>query len=147
MSMHMIKGVQVHGKSKSKSSKLTKVKLEKLQVEWRQYNKRMRQTHAHNMQFSDFNDYVDYVHGKYKPKKQQKEFKEYASSYQSHVRDTKKYPSLKTSDSIPESCAKRESQKYTGDLIVGIGTMHKSNAVPIMRGTKQAEEIAQMRRN
>jgi len=25
--------------------------------------------------------------------------------------------------------------------------MHKSNAVPVMKGTKQAEEIAKMRRN
>ena len=145
MSMHMIKGVQVHGKSKSKKQKLTKAKLEKLQVEWRQYNKKMRQNHAHDMQFAEFNDYVDYVHGKYKPKKK-KEFKEYVPPSQSHVRDTKEYPSLKTSDTIPDSCAKKESMQYTGDLIVGIGTMHKSNAVPIMRGTKQAEEIAKMRR-
>lgn len=40
--------------------------------------------------------------------------------------------------------ARAERKQYTGDLIVGIATMHKSNAVPIMRGTKQAEEIAQM---
>lgn len=40
----------------------------------------------------------------------------------------------------------KETIKYTGDLIVGIATMHKSNAVPVMKGTKQAEEIAKMRR-
>ena len=79
-------------------------------------------------------------------KSSKKEFVEYAPT-QPFVRDTPHYPSLKTSDTVPGACAKKESQKYTGDLIVGIGTMHKSNAVPIMRGTKQAEEIAQMRRN
>ena len=40
--------------------------------------------------------------------------------------------------------SRTERKEYTGDLIVGIATMHKSNAVPIMRGTKQAEEISQM---
>jgi hypothetical protein len=80
-----------------------------------------------------------------KPSKK-KEFVPYAPT-EPYVRDTKKYPSLQTSDTVPTACAKKESPKYTGDLIVGIGTMHKSNAVPIMRGTKQAEEIAQMRRN
>jgi hypothetical protein len=42
---------------------------------------------------------------------------------------------------------KKESVQYTGDLIMGIATMHKSNAVPVMRGTDQAKDIAQMRRN
>ena len=55
-----------------------------------------------------------------------------------------KYPSVDTG--CGGVCAKRESQKYTGDLIVGIATMHKSNAVPVMRGTTQAEDIARMRR-
>ena len=36
--------------------------------------------------------------------------------------------------------------KYTGDLIVGIATMHKSNAVPVMKDTDQAKDIARMRR-
>lgn len=51
-----------------------------------------------------------------------------------------------TSDVICSNGNKRESVKYTGDLIVGIGTMHKSNAVPIMRGTNEAKDIANMRR-
>jgi hypothetical protein len=33
---------------------------------------------------------------------------------------------------------------YTGTLITGIATMHKSNAVPVMRGTDQATEISRM---
>ena len=54
--------------------------------------------------------------------------------------------SVKTSDTIPTGpTARRDGGKrYTGTEIVGIATMHKSNAVPIRRGTKQAIEIAQM---
>ena len=43
------------------------------------------------------------------------------------------------------SMAKREENVYTGTEIIGIAQMHKSNAVPV-RGKKQAEEIAKMRR-
>ena len=34
---------------------------------------------------------------------------------------------------------------YTGDKIIGIGTMHKSNAVPIF-SNQEAEDISKMRR-
>lgn len=39
----------------------------------------------------------------------------------------------------------RVRKKYTGDEIIGIAVMHKSNAVPI-RSKKTAEEVAKMRR-
>lgn len=144
MSMHMIQGVQVHGTSHRKKKNLTQGQLKKLEVEWRQHNKQMRRNHNHSLQFEKFEDYVAYTRGEYKPKPK-KEFREYAQS-QSNVRDTKKYPSLKTSDSVPGACTRKEPNRYTGDLIVGIGTMHKSNLVPIMRGTNEAKDIASMRR-
>jgi len=141
MSMHMIRGVQVHGKSKKKARKLN---MEKLEVEWRSYNKSMRRINCHSSQFDTLEEYICYATGKMpKPKR---EFREYAPT-EPFISDTKKYPSIKTSDAIPGATAKKESQKYTGDLIVGIGQMHKSNAVPIMRGTTQAIDIANMRRN
>jgi hypothetical protein len=39
----------------------------------------------------------------------------------------------------------KQTPKYTGDKIVGIGTMHKSNAVPIF-SDQEAKEISSMRR-
>ena len=39
----------------------------------------------------------------------------------------------------------KPSPKYTGNKIIGIGTMHKSNAVPIFND-EQAVDIAKMRR-
>ena len=41
---------------------------------------------------------------------------------------------------------KAPDKVYTGTAIKGIGTMHKSNAVPIF-SDEQAVEIATMRRN
>jgi hypothetical protein len=42
-------------------------------------------------------------------------------------------------------CLKSPDKVYTGTMIKGIGTMHKSNAVPIF-SNEEAEDIAKMRR-
>lgn len=44
-----------------------------------------------------------------------------------------------------ETCARPADKVYTGDKIKGIGTMHKSNAVPIFTD-EEARDIAHMRR-
>ena len=41
--------------------------------------------------------------------------------------------------------ARKENMKYTGTLVKGIATMHKSNAVPVIN-QQEAEDIAKMRR-
>ena len=57
--------------------------------------------------------------------------------------DQPRIPSLDTG--VKGAVNVRMPQKYTGDNIVGIGTMHKSNAVPIF-SDKEAKEISSMRR-
>lgn len=57
-------------------------------------------------------------------------------------RETPKIPSLPFTGG---PCLKKEQQTYTGDKIKGIGTMHKSNAVPIF-SDEEAVAIATMRR-
>ena len=42
--------------------------------------------------------------------------------------------------------AKKEVMKYTGTEMIGIGQLHKSNAVPVFK-KQDAVDIAQMRRN
>ena len=42
-------------------------------------------------------------------------------------------------------CVKHQDQTYTGTKIKGIGTMHKSNAVPIF-SDQEAQDISKMRR-
>ena len=49
-----------------------------------------------------------------------------------------------TSDAICATSGKKENT-YTGTLIKGIATMHKSNAVPVIN-KEQATEISNMRR-
>lgn len=57
-------------------------------------------------------------------------------------RETPKIPSLPFTGGV---CAKAPDKVYTGTLIKGIATMHKSNAVPVF-SDEQAVEISKMRR-
>jgi hypothetical protein len=59
------------------------------------------------------------------------------------VRETVKHPSLNT---FGGNCTKPIHGKvYTGDKMIGIGTLHKSNAVPIFTD-EDAKDQASMRR-
>lgn len=62
---------------------------------------------------------------------------------ESRLAESKQYPSLH--DYRPASTAGRrsESKQYTGDYVIGIATLHKSNAVPVTN-KKYAEEISAM---
>ena len=58
-------------------------------------------------------------------------------------RETPKLPSLNTGY---HDCSKKDVPIYTGTAMKGIGTMHKSNSVPIF-SDEEAVAIATMRRN
>ena len=57
--------------------------------------------------------------------------------------DQPRIPSLDTG--VKGAVNVRMPMQYTGDKIVGIGTMHKSNAVPIF-SDQEAKDISSMRR-
>ena len=122
MTMHLIKGVRVTG-SRKKAKR--KPGWQKAEAEHRAWLLKMG------------------IDPDAKPKK--KEFVPYKPETPSYVRETKSYPSLSTSP-IPDAGAKKESQQYTGDYIIGIATMHKSNLVPVSRGDNP-KDYATMRRN
>lgn len=61
---------------------------------------------------------------------------------QPYRRETPHIPSLNSHEG---SCTKREAVPYTGTAMMGIATMHKSNAVPVF-SEEQAKEISRMRR-
>ena len=81
------------------------------------------------------------VYQKYKPQP----FVEMTATTQPYRRG-EDGPTYKSVDSGCGVAPKIESMKYTGTLVKGIATMHKSNAVPII-DEQQAKEVSQMRRN
>ena len=109
MSMHMIRGIQVHGKSKLKR----KPGWKKVVAEHEAFLKKMG-------------------------------VKNTKSNYRAELPDYSTGPRM-TSDAIPGNGSKVKANEYTGDYIIAIGTMHKSNAVPVTR-KKEAEDMAKMRR-
>jgi len=107
----------------------------------REYNKSMKRMGCHS-QMMTLEEYDLYCRGQYKPKAKKTESKTY-TPLEPYRRETPHIPSVGDGVGV---AIKKESTRYTGDLIVGIATMHKSNAVPVMRGTDQAKDIAAMRR-
>jgi hypothetical protein len=77
-----------------------------------------------------------------KKSKPVKEFVEYKPDYSYRRDETQEIKSL---DTGVGSTPKQEPKQYTGTLVKGISTMHKSNAVPII-SEDEAKEHASMRR-
>ena len=57
-------------------------------------------------------------------------------------RETQYYPSLNSNE---YNVYRKDTMQYTGDKMKGIGTLHKSNAVPIFTD-EEAKDQAAMRR-
>lgn len=83
------------------------------------------------------------VYAKYSPRVSTVEVKQ-TSAYRRDA-DMPVIPSAVDSGAM--HTGKVESMKYTGNELAGIATLHKSNAVPVRKGTDEAKEIARMRRN
>lgn len=82
---------------------------------------------------------------KHKPKKEIRQVSEpfvYKLSTPVGRSTTKHIPSLNTGLAVATAAPKKV---YTGDKVLGIATMHKSNAVPVFNST-EAVEISKMRR-
>ena len=54
-------------------------------------------------------------------------------------------PKIPSGDSYDTFVATKKEMKYTGDKLMGIATMHKSNMVPVFK-QEDAEDISRMRR-
>ena len=141
MTMSLARGLTTLNTRKRKPKKFTLKQQEKNEIDRRAYNKRMRKLHLHNQQMNS-EEYEQYLRGNYKSKKKEK-FETYVAPKNPYYRETPNIPS--NSNGIG-NCFKKENPTYTGTLITGIATMHKSNAVPITN-KKQAIDVANMRRN
>ena len=148
MTMHLARGLSTISTKKRKKKALTQKDIDRYTIEWRKHNKAMRRANNHSLQYNTVEDYISYVRGEYKaPVKSRGTY----TPDTSWRRNDPKIPSAMEeaikAGTFNRGCSggtKKETPKYTGDLIVGIATMHKSNAVPVMRGTDQAKEIARM---
>ena len=132
MSMHLL-GPAYTTTNTKKRKPVNKGVTSRYAQDWVDYNKQMKKL---GVKSKTFDEYVAYRQGKYNPKLRGTPLPDYQVS-----NHRQKYPS---GDGIGVTFAKTPNE-YTGTLIKGIATMHKSNAVPVIN-QDQMEEISRMRR-
>jgi len=137
--MGLVRGMSTLNTRKRKV-KITKAKLAQYELDWRLHNKAMKHRGMHDLRYDSVDEYINYCLGRVKPKS---EFQPYKPK-ESFCREGPTYPSFTGSLGGGQG-TKKESPKYTGTLVKGIATMHKSNAVPIIN-QEQATEISRMAR-
>ena len=147
MTMHLARGFSTLNTRKPQQKKLTTAQHNKLIEEHRAYNKRMKQAGRHSERVT-FEEYVNRVHGKTTTKRKQEhlapaEVKTLVPKTTGYRRETPTYQSGAISKGFAPL---PEKKTYTGTLVKGIATMHKSNAVPVIN-QEEAESISNMRRN
>ena len=144
MTMHLAQGLSTIN-TKKRKTKITKARMAELQDNWRKHNKEMKQRGMHDLRYESFYDYLDYCYGRKKVDKSTFRAQTTTTVYRRDEDHRERYPSVPMSPVDNGSCRKVEPQKYTGTLIKGIATMHKSNAVPVI-DDQHAKDIARMRR-
>lgn len=130
MTMHLLGPAYTTNNTRKRKSKIP---ASKYAQGWVDYNKQMKKL---GVKTKTYDEYVAYRQGNYKPKLRGTPLPKYEVS--AH---RQKYPS---GDGLGVTFAKKPNE-YTGTLIKGIATMHKSNAVPVIN-QDQMEEISRMRR-
>jgi hypothetical protein len=138
MTMHLIRGVCTLNTRKP-TFKLTKRKRAEWEFDWMADNKARK---SQGMPKITFDEYCLNRLGKVKLDKPV--FKTLQASTTTHPRyvDRVEHQSLGI---VGGNTLKREPLKYTGTLVKGIATMHKSNAVPVI-DEEQMKDISRMRR-
>ena len=141
MTMHLVGPYLTTTNYKKRKIKMTRAKQAELDLRWRERNKFLK---SMGLPIDTFEQFLDYVHGK--KVRGSKTIAEPLQRPMPAYRETEHIPSLPMStEGMQNACAKREPNRYTGTLIKGIATMHKSNAVPVIND-EQARDISRMRR-
>ena len=133
MSMHLLGPAYTTTNTRKRK---TKVPTAKYAQDWVDYNKQMKRIGAKT---KTFDEYIAYRQGKSNTK-----LKGGIKNPMEATTLRRETPKYESGVGIGVTFGRKENV-YTGTLIKGIATMHKSNAVPII-SEEQAHEVARMRR-
>jgi len=136
---------------KKQQRRLTKRDFARLSEEYRQYNKKMKQSNNRKLCFSSFEVYLDWRFGRTTASSSVRSSKtrtmQPSRSYERQTRaqaiPSRLYQEL--SSDLRNATARPDGNSYSGTYIQGIAQMHKSNAVPVGRDD-DPEDYATMRR-
>ena len=136
MTMHLEGPWLTSTSTRRRVTKMTKARRERLELGLVEHNKFLKSIHQSKM---TFDQYVNYVEGRHK-----RQVSMPIKKVEPYRRETKHIPSLNSQVSS-DACGKKNVTMYTGDKLLGIAIMHKSNLVPIF-STEEASDVARMRR-
>ena len=140
MSMHMVGPYMTTTSYKKRDFKLTKKKQFQLEADWLQHNKTAKSFGENKLSFEEYLNLRRGIVTKVKATISRRPT--YTVKTEPYRRTTPYYPSL---DSGKGVAVKKPIQQYTGDAMIGIGQLHKSNAIPVFKQS-DAEDISKMRR-
>jgi len=141
--MHLVGPELTTTRTKKYKLKLTNTKRHQLECDLFEFNKKCKQNGEPKL---SFDEYLDWRCGritkrKVHPSKQGTLDPNYLS-LPPHRQNDIRYPSRDDGIGV---ATKKEPQQYTGDNMLGIGQLHKSNAIPVFKQS-DAEDLAKMRR-
>ena len=143
MSMHMEGPALTTTRTKKYKLNLTKSKRAELEMDMFHYNKKQKRNGVSKVTFEE---YLDFRCGRIVKKRlhpsEQGTLRADYLALPPHRQNDPVYPSR---DSGIGVATKREVTYYTGENMLGIGQLHKSNSVPVFR-QQDAEDQAKMRR-
>ena len=141
--MHLVGPELTTTRTKKYKLKLTNAKRHQLECDLFEYNKQRKRNGEPKL---SFDEYLDLRCGRVvKKKRHPSEMGEYnGPSYTAPPGRIMRIEaqSIDTGTSV---ASKKEPQQYTGNNMLGIGQLHKSNSVPVFR-KEDAEDQAKMRR-
>ena len=123
MTMHLVRGMSSLSTRKRKDT----IDMVSMESEWRAYNKDLRRRNLASMQFTTLESYIEYRLGRGKKVTAPSRALP-TESVKPFIRETVRLPSLSSQGG---NTTKKESPTYSGDYLVGIATMHKSNMVAV----------------
>lgn len=133
MTMHLLGPAYTTTNTSRRKSKVSNSQYHKYCMDWRDDCKRNKRL---GIASKSLDDYISYRQGNYNPKLRGTKLPEYNVS-----NHRERYPSQVDTG---VTFAKKPNV-YTGDRLLGIATMHKSNMVPVF-SQEDAEDISKMRR-
>jgi len=143
--------------TKKKKEKITKKKQEELERGWKERNVLLKEL---CLPKQTFEQYLEWIYGKgtktkersgsktsptFTTKSQTGISKNEISTRTKTVEETRSHKIPSKEDTVKGPCSSKPSPVYTGSKVIGIGTMHKSNMVPIF-SDDEAKDISSMRR-
>jgi hypothetical protein len=169
MSMHLERSYLNTISTKKRTKTVTKAQQAEFEQGWRDRNKMLKEI---GLPKESFEDYLDWLHGRGKKDKKTKQTeykpvqpKLVSKTSEKRAEEVDTIKGIHTSVALDRSAPKpipkatvnspehwvtgptssKDAPVYTGTKVLGIGTMHKSNAVPIF-SDDEAKDISTMRR-